>query len=334
MLQGLITRLRADPSASRIAELERRCTELRNAALASEAARAGVEAELRAAETRYLLALRGSQDGLWEWELASGVVRLSPRWKGMLGFDDDELPDGREGWWGRVHADDRDAFEQALRRHLADPGSRFDHELRLLHRSGRVVDVVSRGAAIRREDGTAYRMVGLDTDVTRVKRVLRVLDSVAEGTSGAFGGRFFARLVEHFARALEVDNAFITECADRPVTRLRTLAYWSARDGLRENFEYTLDGTPCAAVVGDGGRMCFHREGVAAMFPREAGFEAFLGVPIIGSDGNVLGHLAFRHPTRLGDEMLVESVYRIFVARAAAEIERLQALARLPSGAA
>jgi hypothetical protein len=70
-----------------------------------------------------------------------------------------------------------------------------------------------------------------------------VLDAVAEGTSGAFGDEFFRAMVRHFARALEVDRAFITECADHPVTRVRTLAVWSRQAGDGANFEYDLAGT-------------------------------------------------------------------------------------------
>jgi len=81
-------------------------------------------------------------------------------------------------------------------------------------------------------------------------------------------------------------------------------------------------------VVGEG-RTCFHSDGLAALFPREAGYESFLGLPIIASDGRMLGHLAFFDSRPRGDDMLVNSIYRIFLARAAAEIERLQALARL-----
>ena len=65
------------------------------------------------------------------------------------------------------------------------------------------------------------------------------------------------------------------------------------------------------------------------MFPREAGWESFLGMPIIGSDGRMLGHLAFFDSRPRGDDMLVESIYRIFLARAAAEMERAQALWKL-----
>ena len=321
-------RARETALSARLAGIEERAREQQEAARQSEAARARVEAELRATDERYRLALRGSQDGLWEWDLGSDAVFLSPRWKGMLGFESDEIVDDKAGWLTRVHADDRAALEAALTEHLAGSETTFDHEMRLVHKDGSLRNVLSRGVAIRLESGAPYRLVGVDTDVTRLKRVQTVLDAVAEGTSGAFGQDFFQAMVRHFARALEVDRAFITECADDTATRVRTLAVWSAKAGQTDNFEYALEGTPCAEVIGEG-RMCFHRDGLSERFPREVGWESFLGLPIIASDGRMLGHLAFFDSRPRGNDMLVDSIYRIFLARAAAEIERIQALSRL-----
>jgi PAS domain S-box-containing protein len=314
--------------AARLAQLEQRCAEQREALVRSEMLRAAAEADLRGIEQRYLLALRGSQDGLWEWQLASGAVHLSPRWKSMLGFESQQLPDTLAAWRERVHPDDRAGFEAALQRHLQGTDPRLDHELRLLHSDGGVRHVLSRGVAIRGDDGSPERMVGLDTDVTGLRRVQAVLDAVADGTAGTSGPDFFAAMAQHFARALELDCAFIAECLDEPPTRVRTLGYWSRERGQVASFEFALAGTPCNEVLNEG-RACFHRERLAEIFPREAGFEAYLGMPITACDGRVLGHLALFNRKPLGDEVLVERVYRIFLARAAAEIERGQALARL-----
>ena len=314
--------------AARLAVSEERGEAHRAAAALSDAARRSAEAERRAAEERALLVLRGSQDGLWECDLATGTMELSPRWKTMLGLAPEDIGHDRAAWLARVHPDDRTGLEAALARHLDGSDARFEHEMRLLHRDGSVRNVLSRGIALRDERGVPYRLVGLDTDVTRLMRVQTVLDAVAEGTSGAFGDEFFRAMVRHFARALEVDRAFITECADHPVTRVRTLAVWSRQAGDGANFEYDLAGTPCAEVVGKG-RVCFHRSGVSSLFPSERGVESFLGLPILASDGRMLGHLAFFDSKPRGDDMLVDSIYRIFLARAAAEIERIQALARL-----
>ena len=321
-------RVERDAINARVARLEAQCDAERAAREHSEAARLQVEADLRATEERYLLALRGSQDGLWEWDLRSNAVHLSPRWKSMLGFETHEIADTREGWLGCVHPDDRALLEAALERHLSGAEPRFDLALRLRRKGGSACHGLSRGVAIRSDSGTPLRMVGLDTDITALRRVQNVLEAVAEGTAGASGEHFFHAMVQHFARALEVERAFITECADAPVTRVRTLAVWSARSGQTDNFEYALAGTPCAAVVQEG-RACFHREGLAQLFPREAGYESFLGLPIVGSDGRLLGHLAFFDTRPRGDDLLVDAIFRIFLARAAAEIERCQALARL-----
>jgi PAS domain S-box-containing protein len=318
---------RAHRQQQQIDQLAARERELMQAVARLRQSRESAEEDLRAAEARYLAALRGSQDGLWEWELASGRVELSARWKSMLGFEPRELGHTQADWLGRVHTDDRPALQQAIDRHLAGTDGRFDHEMRLLHKDGSIRWVLSRGVAIRRASGAPYRMVGLDTDVTRLKRMETVLDAVAHGTAGAFGERFFSTLVQHFARALDVRCAFITECADQPPTRLRTLAFW-IDDGFKDNFEYELPGTPCEQVVNES-RNCFIRTGVGTQFPREAGFEAYLGMPIVASDGLVLGHLAFLHTTPLGNDLLIDSIYRIFLSRAAAEMERCSALARL-----
>lgn len=275
-------------------------------------------------EAGYLAALQGSLDGMWEWQPGSTRASLSPRWKGMLGFGPDELADDTAAWWGRVHEDDRARWQAELARHAAERTPRFESELRLRHRDGSVRHVLTRAVVLGGEAGE-QRVIGLDADVTRLKRVQAVLDAVAEGTAGTRGERFFAAMVQHFARALEVDCAFVTECADDPPTRMRTLAFWTRENGPRENFEYLLAGTPCEAVV-QGAETCFHPEALAERFPREAGWEAYLGMPIVSSEGRTLGHLALLHRRPLGDEVLVDRVYRIFLARAAAEMERLQAL--------
>jgi PAS domain S-box-containing protein len=319
---------RAAPDADRIAELERQLREQARTLQDSERARQAAVADVRAYEQRYVLALRGSQDGLWEWDLASDRVRLSPRWKSMLGFESAEVSDDRAGWLGRIHADDRARFEAALQACIgasADQAAAFDQPVRLLHKDGSVRHVLSRGVAIRREDGTAFRVVGLDTDVTQVRRMQNVLDVLAEGTAQTQGPQFLQALVRNFGRALDVDLAFIAECIDDPPTRVRTLACWRSDNDGAPNFEFVLSGTPCEAVIQDG-KTCFHRDDIERLFPRERGYAAYLGMPIIGSDGRILGHLAFFDRTPRGDEMLVDSVYKIFLARAAAEMERARAL--------
>lgn len=314
-VEGELARLRASA--------ERQEGELREAREECQRLRAA----LQRTEERFALTIRGAKDGLWEWDIATGALHLSPRWKAMLGYTDAEFPDRREAWLAHVHPEDLPRLEADMRAHLEGGSTNFERELRLLHKDGRYRWMLSRGAALRHANGKPYRMVGLDTDITRVKRVESVVREIAEGTAGAQGEAFFRALVRHFAGALEVACAFVTECVDRPVTRVRTLALWKA-DDFRDNIEFDLTGTPCEAVV-KGGATCFHPHGVGRVFPRDSSYESYIGVPMFGSDGGVIGHLAFFDTQAMPPDILVEPIFRIFCARAAAELELRNALDQL-----
>ncbi len=287
---------------------------------------------LQRSEERFAAAVRGAHDGLWEWEPESGAVLFSPRWKAMLGYAEDEFPDRYEAWLDHLHPDDLERVQQEIAGHLEGTLTHFEQQLRMRHKDGRYRWLLSRGAALRHASGKPYRLVGLDTDITRVKRVEGIVQQIAEGTDGARGEVFFRALVQHFAAALEVGCAFITECVDQPVTRVRTLAYWKAQE-FRDNIEFDLSGTPCEAVVKQG-VSCVYRSGVGRRFPRDAAYESYIGLPIFGSEGGVIGHLAFFDTREMSEEVLSESIFRIFTARAGAELERRSALARLAAGRA
>ncbi|MBL8448225.1 MAG: PAS domain-containing protein [Zoogloeaceae bacterium] len=286
-----------------------------------------LRSSLQQTEERFALTVRGAKDGLWEWDLTSGKALFSARWKAMLGYTDEEFPDHRDAWLAHVHPADRPLVEADLRAHLEGDSPNFERELRLRHKDGRFRWMLSRGAALRRASGKPYRMVGLDTDITRVKRVESIVEQIAAGTAGAQGEAFFRALVRHFAGALDVSCAFITECVNRPTTRVRTLAYWNAED-YRDNIEFDLAGTPCEEVI-HCGETRFYPTGVGHHFPRDAAYDSYIGVPIFGSDNEVIGHLAFFDTRQMTPDVLVEPIFRIFCARAGAELERRFALDQL-----
>ncbi|HEY9798691.1 MAG TPA: PAS domain S-box protein [Leptolyngbyaceae cyanobacterium] len=172
--------------------------------------------------------------------------------------------------------------------------------------------------------GKATHLLCISEDITERKQREEALQLIVEGTASKTGDEFFHSFVRYLAQVLRVRYALISEFANQTKTKVRTLAVWQG-DEFGENFEYDLSSTPCEGVL--AGRMCHYSKGIQALFPDdsyliEAGVESFLGVPLIDSEGNVLGHLAVLDEKPMGNESGRELILRIFAARAAAELER------------
>lgn len=124
------------------------------------------EEKLRESEERYVLAVQGANDGLWDWDLKSNQVHFSTRWKSMLGFDEEEIGYEIEEWFRRIHPEDVENVRAALEAHLKAQSAHFESEHRMMHRSDTYLWMLCRGLAIRDEDGEATRMAGSLTDIT------------------------------------------------------------------------------------------------------------------------------------------------------------------------
>jgi diguanylate cyclase (GGDEF)-like protein/PAS domain S-box-containing protein len=124
---------------------------------------------LKESEERYALAARGSNDGLWDWNLAANVVHFSPRWKVMLGYQENEIGDKPEEWFDRIHDADRARVKGELAAHQSRQTPHFESEHRMLHKDGTFRWMLSRGLAIYGENGNALRMAGSQTDITEGK---------------------------------------------------------------------------------------------------------------------------------------------------------------------
>jgi len=148
---------------------------------------------------------------------------------------------------------------------------------------------------------------------------LSALRIIAEGTAAATGDAFFRTLVEHLARAIGTHHAFVARFV--PPGGIGTLAYWS-HGKLVPNIEYALEGTPCAEVIHGG--LCFYPRGLEEKYAEaEPGIQSYLGVPLIASDGRILGHLCAFDESPMADQPRTLAVFKIFAARAAAELGRL-----------
>ncbi|QIN79868.1 EAL domain-containing protein [Rubrobacter marinus] len=157
------------------------------------------EEALRKSKERYEVAIRGSNDGIWDWDLTTGEVYLSPRWKEMLGYGDHELESGVEAWRGRIHPEDLERVMSALQEYLDGRTEHYELEHRLLHRDGSYRWILTRGASLRDGSGAPNRMSGSHTDVTGRKELEEQLKHRAfhDGLTGLPNRALFMERLEH-----------------------------------------------------------------------------------------------------------------------------------------
>jgi PAS domain S-box-containing protein len=150
---------------------------------------------------------------------------------------------------------------------------------------------------------------------------------ILEGTATATGEQFFVALVRNLCRALNTHGAWVTEYLEEE-RRLRALAFWL--DGrLVDGYEYEISGTPCEPVI-DGTRLVHIPENVIKLFPQDPdlpamGAVSYMGVPLLDLDNKILGHLAVLDTRPMLEEPRSLALFKIFAARAAAELQRLRA---------
>ena len=123
----------------------------------------------RESEQRYALAVRGANDGIWDWNLLSNEIYFATRWKSILGYADNEIENCPHEWFSRVHPDDSEQVKADIADHLQGVTSHYENEHRILHKDGTYRWVLSRGLAVQDKDGKPIRMAGSLTDINEGK---------------------------------------------------------------------------------------------------------------------------------------------------------------------
>lgn len=128
------------------------------------------EEALRESRSRLRLAVQGANIGLWDWNVDTTDVYLSPQWKRQLGYADDEIPNRRDEWRKRVHPDDLERVEAAVQACVDNHAPFFESEFRMRHKDGSYRWIYSRADAIREHPSGATRIIGCHVDITERKR--------------------------------------------------------------------------------------------------------------------------------------------------------------------
>ncbi len=118
---------------------------------------------------RLELALLGNHDGIFDLNLLDNSVYYSPRWKEMLGYRDDELPNTVATWEALVHPEDKERVWAGIHKHINGETEYYDGVHRLKHKDGSWIWIRDRAKAIFDENGKALRMIGTHTDITQEK---------------------------------------------------------------------------------------------------------------------------------------------------------------------
>ena len=166
-------------------------------------------------------------------------------------------------------------------------------------------------------------MSGLDEDVA-LRRLL-------EGTASETGESFFAALVENLAKVLKTDGAWVTEYFPES-RRLRALAFWMD-GGWIKDYEVDITGSPCEQVI-ESARLVHFPDRLIQLFPgrpevKESGLTSYMGMPLLHNDQKILGHVAVVDRRPMPPEPRVLALFRIFAARAAAELRRVRIQAQV-----
>ena len=127
---------------------------------------------LRMAEERWQLAVEGTNDGVWDWNVPSGATYHDQRWSQMLGYEVGEIIDSIESWNSLIHPDDLPGCMAATEDHFARRTALYNHEYRMRTRHGDWKWILDRGKVVTRDpQGRPLRMVGMHTDVTARKNL-------------------------------------------------------------------------------------------------------------------------------------------------------------------
>ena len=160
-------------------DLEQRVRE-RTAALAA------ANAALIASQRRFDLVMRGTNDGIWDWDVGTGEVYFSPRWKSMIGYGELEIGGRFEEWEKRLHPDERERALATLNAYMEGKTTTYELEHRLQCKDGSYRWILARGVLLRDDAGRPFRMAGSHLDLTERKRAEVELKRYADEVSDLY----------------------------------------------------------------------------------------------------------------------------------------------------
>jgi PAS domain S-box-containing protein len=251
------------------------------------------------------------------------VQYMSPGVAGITGFSPEDFVQRRVTYGSLIHPDDQDQVWTSVQEAVSSKRP-FVLRYRIRTSKGEERWVWEQGRGVYSDKGELVALEGFIADTTERKWAEEAFELIARDSSLHVGNQFFRALTKNMAEVLRVRWAFVARPTGADASHCRVIAFWCG-DGWGEPFEYPIKGTPCEQVV--AGNFQYFPADVSMRFPediwlRDQGVASYMAVPLADSTGRVRGHMGVMHDGPMDATRPLESVLRIFAARAGAELER------------
>lgn len=146
-----------------------------------------VNAALAASNERFALAVACSQDGVWDYDIASDTVWTSPRYKEIYGYDESDITDHWAFRRSIMLPEDYERSRTQYDEMICGQRDGIDMIQRYRHKQGHIVHIHSRALAVRDRHGKVTRVIGVHTDITVAVKLEQQLKSAINAMTDGFG---------------------------------------------------------------------------------------------------------------------------------------------------
>lgn len=136
-----------------------------------------IEKKLKENEEKIEMLSLTSNDAYWDWEIDTDKVYFSPKFKALLGYEDNELENSLKEWEDRLASNDRERISEIIKEHLEGKIPFYSIDYKMRHKDGNYRWFTERGLAMKDENGKPYRVVGTFTDITSYKDTQGIIDT-------------------------------------------------------------------------------------------------------------------------------------------------------------
>jgi len=282
-------------------------------------------AKLTLNEGRLNYALKVAHQGWFDLNPQTGEILVGDEYARLLGYEPTEFHPYLQTWQVNIHPDDKLAVQTAFKQMLSSNES-VELEYRRKSKDGHWIWLHSIGEVVERDkDNNPIRVIGIHAEITERKQNDQVLRLLAE--SGDVGNEnIFQLMVKQLAHSQNSRYAFIACLSQTVENQIDTIAVW-AGDDYRDNFSYSLAGTPCQNVTETG--MCFYPDNIQNLFPDDAMLVemdavSYRGIVLKNSQQESIGLLAIVDDRPMTKRTHTNSLLNSLAVRAAIELERIE----------